>query len=358
MPRRSATTAAHAAPADGWSRTRSTDGTPIAWRLDPAESPAAPQPTTVVLCNGIGCTDSHWCAVAPELVRTHPVVRWHYRGHGLSGSPADPARVDVPAVADDLRAVLRAAGAERAVLVGHSYGVQVALEAARTERQLAGGVVAGVVAVAGVAGHPLSRALRPRATTGGAGTGTQPAAADELAALARHPVERAGEALLAGLERISGSAPQTTTRLWRQLWQSPLTSLVARGLRGTSGLTPAAALADYCQHVSELDVTLVTRMFRGMQAHSAFDLLEDLDVPLLCVAGAADGFTPLAVMAGMARRAPQGRLEVVPAAAHTLPVERPEVLLAALRRFLRPLDAAPGAASEAGAPAPAEAGAA
>ena len=62
------------------------------------------------------------------------VFRCHYRcvlhdsrGCGLSGKPADEI-YDTKTQAADLRAILRAAGVEKAVHVGHSFGGPIALQ--------------------------------------------------------------------------------------------------------------------------------------------------------------------------------------------------------------------------------------
>src|SRR5205807_203830 len=64
---------------------------------------------------------------------THTFVTWDYRGHGQSPVPEHPENMTVALCARDLRTVANAVGAERAVLLGHSMGAQVILEAYREE---------------------------------------------------------------------------------------------------------------------------------------------------------------------------------------------------------------------------------
>ncbi|MGH3665943.1 MAG: alpha/beta fold hydrolase, partial [Egibacteraceae bacterium] len=136
----------------GWRAVRSFDATPIAWRLDAPPDPLA-DTVPLVLCNGIACSDSYWRDCVESLARTRQVLRWDYRGHGRSDPPADPSRVGVAAVVGDLVATLEAAGLGTVALMGHSYGVQVVLEAVRALPDRVG----GVVAVAGAPGAPLRR---------------------------------------------------------------------------------------------------------------------------------------------------------------------------------------------------------
>lgn len=92
------TTVTEQLPVDGWQRAVSFDGTGLAWRSDGPDTGGA----TVVLCNGIACSDAYWQALVPLLADDRRVVRWDYRGHGRSESPADPRQAGIDAVVRDL----------------------------------------------------------------------------------------------------------------------------------------------------------------------------------------------------------------------------------------------------------------
>lgn len=289
---------------DGWWCVRSTDGTAVAWRRD---APAVRSDRTpVVLCNGIACSTHYWTDLADLLAADRPVVQWDYRAHGRSGAPSDPSAVTVDDTMADLDAVLDAAGIHRAVVAGHSFGVQVALEAARRRP----GLVAGVVAVAGAGGTPLPRgATRPR-----------------IGALDL-------------VERAHGRVPERAGDVWRAWWRSPVTHLVARALGGTSAAAPRQVMSSYYEHVSTRDITVLLAMLRSMADHDATDVLPTLPVPFLAVAGDADRLTPLPVMARMAFAAPDGELAVRHGGTHTLPAEHPRWLADQLAGLLRRVDA-------------------
>jgi pimeloyl-ACP methyl ester carboxylesterase len=295
-----------AAPADssGWHRLRSFDGTELAWRVD---APAAgDRRTPVVLCNGIACSDGYWTDVAPRLARHRPVLRWDYRGHGRSGAPEDPGEHHVSSVVADLGCLLDHLGWGPALLVGHSYGVQVVLEAAGEHPRRA----AGIGLIAGAPGQPLTRP-----------TGVDPQ-------LLLFPV----------LGLLAGTAPGLVERAWQQLWRSPAVYWGARVLRGTSRETPRRVMRDYFDHVGGLDPLLLLDMFRSMQAHTAEHVLDTLDVPLLALAGDADGLTPLERMTRLAVRG-RGELVIFRGGSHTLPAERPAEVAGHLERLLAQLDA-------------------
>src|SRR5581483_5997521 len=99
------------------------DSTPVFYRVSgPAGAPAV-----------VGCDGYVWKYLEQALAEGNRVVHWHYRGHGRTPPPRDPRRVDIVDLADDLAGVMDAALGDgaRAVLAGHSMGVQVCLEAYR-----------------------------------------------------------------------------------------------------------------------------------------------------------------------------------------------------------------------------------
>lgn len=304
------TPSADAAPAGvlrpGWQHVDS-DGTAIGWHRAQPERPTGRVP--VVLCNGIACSVDYWTAIERRLRRERPVVQWDYRGHGASGAPPDRDAVTMDHFMRDLDAVMRAAGVARAVLVGHSFGVQVALEAARRRPDH----VAAIVAVAGSAGAPLP----PSAT--------------------RPPF-----GVLAMAERLHARMPGRADEAWRLWWRSPLIHLAARALGGTSLAAPRQVMMSYYEHVSTRDVPLLLAMIRAMQDHDASDAVAELGVPLLALAGDADRLTALPVMTRLALDAPHGELAVCHGGTHTLPAEQPGWVVEQMRPLLRRLDAAAG----------------
>jgi pimeloyl-ACP methyl ester carboxylesterase len=290
---------------DGWHRLRSFDGTAIAWREDGSETQRLP----VVLCNGIACSDEYWRHIVAPLSADRRIVRWDYRAHGRSGAPADPQQVTVSAVVQDLEAVLSAAGVQQAVLVGHSFGVQVALEAVRSLRERA----AGLVVITGAPGAPL------------------PAMPAVL-----------GVHLAAAL---NAAAPSLFRKVWQRAWRSPSAYWMARALGATTRNAPRQTMDAYFAHVGRLDPSSLLHMLSGMQAHSAADVLDGLTVPLLAIAGDADPLTGVRTMRQMTLRAPDAELAVVAGGSHTLPAEQPAAVLGAITPFLARVDTAVASAT-------------
>jgi len=130
---------------------QASDGTRIYWCAVGHGAPA------LVCCDGIGCDGFAWKYIARDFAPRHRIVRWHYRGHGRSGLPQDRSRVTFDDLCDDLSAVLDATETREAVLLGHSMGVQVALEYHKRHPQR----VLGLGLICGSHGLPLTRSTTP-----------------------------------------------------------------------------------------------------------------------------------------------------------------------------------------------------
>jgi len=94
----------------------------------------------VLLIHGLASSSHIWDLVAPRLVRLglHPVA-YDQRGHGRSSKPSSGYGFDRTTA--DAAAVIRATRLHRPIVVGHSWGANVALELAIRRSRLIGGTV-------------------------------------------------------------------------------------------------------------------------------------------------------------------------------------------------------------------------
>lgn len=123
----------------------SADGTVIEARSNDSDGPV------VLICNGLGTNAYVW----PDLLEPDcglRVISWHHRGIGRSQRPEDPDSVTIDYAIDDALAVLHDAGVDSCVVVGWSFGVNVAFELAVRHPER----VKGIFAVAGVPGATFS----------------------------------------------------------------------------------------------------------------------------------------------------------------------------------------------------------
>jgi pimeloyl-ACP methyl ester carboxylesterase len=99
--------------------------------------PDAPPP--ILLVHGLASNARIWDLLAPLLAPNFRLVAIDQRGHGLSDKPDDG--YDLATIADDLASAIVALGWLRPLVVGHSWGANVALQLAADHPELPAGIV-------------------------------------------------------------------------------------------------------------------------------------------------------------------------------------------------------------------------
>jgi pimeloyl-ACP methyl ester carboxylesterase len=115
------------------STVHSADGVPIRFQVGGKGEPA------LVLVHGWALDHRLWDGQVPWLSARHRVVTLDLAGHGESGR--ERVHWTMAAFGQDVAAVVEAVGAKQVVLVGHSMGGPVVLEAARRMPERVKGIV-------------------------------------------------------------------------------------------------------------------------------------------------------------------------------------------------------------------------
>lgn len=236
-----------------------------------------PDAPAVVLANSLGSTLAMWDANLAALEERFRVVRYDTRGHGASPVPDGPYSIDD--LTDDLVALLDSLGLERAHVVGLSLGGMTAMRLGAREP---GRVDRMVVLCTGARLDPVS-AWTDRAAT----------------------VRAGGPAAV---------APAVVAR-WFTQGHLDAHPDVRRRCEAMVAATPAEGYAACCEAIAAMDL-------RGD--------LASISAPTLAVAGADDPATPPAHLSTIARTVRDGRLLVVPGAAHLANAEQPDAVTAAV----------------------------
>ncbi|SEG40238.1 alpha/beta fold hydrolase [Billgrantia desiderata] len=117
-----------------WPRmTASADGVPIAYEVQGSGAP------TLVFIHGWSGDGRYWRGQVPYFSQQHRVVTLDLAGHGHSGLERED--FTMPAFGEDVKAVLEDLDVEQALLIGHSMGGPVAVEAARLVPERVIGIV-------------------------------------------------------------------------------------------------------------------------------------------------------------------------------------------------------------------------
>jgi pimeloyl-ACP methyl ester carboxylesterase len=241
------------------------------------------------LCDGIVCDGYIYKYLWDDLLAYGGVAHWNYRGHGRSALPVDANRIGVTDHARDLDAVRRSLGDPEVVLVGHSLGTQVVLEAYRLRPER----VRSLILLAGSFG---------RVTYTFKGS-------NMLATV------------LPNLIQFVERHPRTARALWSR-FPFRLGLSLAR-LSGDIDLSSVRAedVQPYFEHAAHVDFEMFLRMLREAGEHSAEDLLPAVKVPALVIAGERDSFTPPDLSEAMAASMPHAKFAMIRGGTHILPLE-------------------------------------
>jgi pimeloyl-ACP methyl ester carboxylesterase len=270
---------------------------PLAGDLPPA------RPVVSVFSDGILCDGFIWKYLWEAVADRMPVAHWHYRGHGRSGIPVDPNAIDIQAHARDLDAVRRHIGDPDVVLFGHSMGCQVALEGYRVRPEK----VRAIVLLCGSYGRVTETFHGTRVLAQ-----VLPKIIDKVLAvpeLARAVWSRIPPEMALKIALMTGEIDQKTIR--------------------------PEDMLPYLQHLTHVDFPMFLRMLRAAGEHTAEDLLPDIHVPVLLVAGEKDAFTPPYLAEEMKARIPGADLLLVSGGTHVAPLEQRELVNLRIDKFLR-----------------------
>lgn len=272
------------------------DGTRLFYETGGAGHPA------MLLIDGIGCDGFAWRYLGPTFARQRRVIHPHLRGHGRSGPPKDPERVGIEDLVDDLRVVADHLEVERAILVAHSMGVQVALELAHQYEDR----VAALVLACGTFG---------RITSTFHGT-------DLLAQI------------LPSLVRSTRSFPGVARAVWGRVPAALAFRVACAGGELDVDRIQEEDFERYWEHAALMDPDVFLPMLERAGHHDARDFLTTVSVPTLIIAAEHDTFTPTPLAEEMADAIPGAQLEVIAEASHAAPVEQPDRIADCIEEFL------------------------
>ncbi len=281
------------------------DGTPI-WCGTTGQGPY------LVLCDGFACDGFIWPYIIDHFHEHYTIVRWHYRGHGRSGTPEDFDNLDMKHVCQDLLDVLDHLNIDQAILAGHSMGSQVILQSYEyfPER------IRALLPICGTYMRPLDTF-------------------NDSDILAK---------LLPYLEKAAKAAPNVLQGIWKTFVNTKLSYIGAHLTELNSSLVNGEDFRPYLEHTAAMDVHVYLGMLHHLAEHSAEHILPTIDVPTLIIASEFDSFTPLHRSELMNQSIPESEMVVLPGASHAGPIELPDTVIGAMEKFFHKhnLDKSPG----------------
>jgi pimeloyl-ACP methyl ester carboxylesterase len=248
--------------------------------------------TPIVLCHG-GSAHCHWWdEVAPQLSKYGWVLALDFRGHGRSQWAS---QYGLAAHLDDLITFLSKYVRERAVLVGHSMGGEIAMRVAVDYPQLLEGLV---IADASAAGLPLKTRLiwrwKRRKQSG------------------LRPEFPTSKALIERF-RLSPSGHNLTP--------AALATLALKGAEQVRGGNWAFRLDPNTRKLSP-----------GWRLPRC--RIEDIRLPVLIIRGEHSRLVSQRQARRMQRRIPHSKLKIIPSAYHHVSLDNPSATAAAIADFI------------------------
>jgi pimeloyl-ACP methyl ester carboxylesterase len=273
----------------------SAEGARIAW----FSKGAGPD---VVFVNGLSADDFYWRPIVPVLESRARLIFWDLPGHGWSEPARRPRELTIAACADDLLRVLDAANIEVGTVVGFSLGCQIALEAWRhfPER------INAVALILGTFASPFDNVLHPLV----------------------------GPQIVRAIGKLGPRTSNLAVKLASIGTKVPGSFSLSRAVGVLGPRTTPDVMHPYFKHLAQLDGPSWAGLAVAAQKHSAAELLETIDVPVLIVSGGRDVFTPDDASAHMAEVIPGARHVHIEGAAHTGLVEHSELISSELSGFL------------------------
>jgi pimeloyl-ACP methyl ester carboxylesterase len=255
----------------------------------------------LLLTNGLTTSTLFWKYLAPLWAERHRVITWDLPGHGRSQRPNTLACVEMEAQPAIMARVLDAAGVARASHVGFSIGCQIVLEMVRQEPARC----SAVGLLLGTAGHVFDTLELP-----------------------------VGKLFPKLLLKMPPAAFATWYALMARAAQLRYSGPIARRLGLVGANAQDEDVEELARHLLSLDAISLQRMGQSAARHSALDVLEQLNLPLLIVAGARDPFAPLhSVGQALHELNPRSELLVLPHGTHTALLDDWQLIGSAVERL-------------------------
>lgn len=274
---------------------KSFDGTKLFYSVEGKGKP-------LVFCYGLVCSSLHWTYQIDHFRDSHRAVWFDYRGHQNSEVPRDLSSLTIENIARDLGVLLDELDIREAVLLGHSMGVNVALDFYRQQP----GRVAGMVLANGTAKRPLETAFNHNFLQG----------------------------MVGRLKKAYRLSPAAVKLLWKLQQTSP----IAKTVVALGGFNPHLSAPEdiqlYLQQVTEMDPNILLHLVENYAAYDATAWLHTIGAPTLILAGEHDRMIPVPQQELMRQLIPDSRLEIIRHGSHCPQMDLPELFNHKIERFL------------------------
>ena len=272
------------------------DGTPIFY-CEEGEGPP------LVFCYGIACSTLHWTYQIDYFRKNYRCIWFDYRGHQNTPLPERVDSLTIDSSARDLKAVLDFLDIPKADFLGHSMGVSVVLQFARSYPTR----VDRMVLANGTPKRPLETLL--------GGNYLSPAFD-----------------LLSRYERLK---PDWVKSVWKLQEKSVASNLFLGALGFNRALCDPEDIKTYSKQVASLPPQVLTHMMEDYQNFDATPWLHELPHKTLVLSGEKDYVTPPETQDLLAQLLPEAELVRIRHGSHCSTLDLPEYVNLLIEKFLR-----------------------
>jgi pimeloyl-ACP methyl ester carboxylesterase len=274
---------------------RSFDGTRLFYSVEGKGTP-------LVFCYGLVCSSLHWTYQVEHFRNHHQAIWFDYRGHHRSDPPSDFSTYSVENFARDTLAILDELKIEKAVILGHSMGVNVVLDFYRQFPNR----VAGMVLANGTSKGPMEFMFNSNAF----------------------------QTAFKALDVAYRAAPRMVEKLWRMTEKNPFSkTMVTLG-----GFNPYLASPEdvelYIHQVANTDPKVFLKLIQDYEKFDATGWLHQIDVPTLIIGGQNDHLIPRSQQELMHQLIPGSKLEIIHHGSHCPQMDLPELVNMKIEKFL------------------------
>lgn len=253
----------------------------------------------VTLIYGVACQMNHWVYQVQELSQNYRVLLFDYRGHHRSEISEE---LNMSAIAKDLNSLLEHLKFKSSHVVGHSFGVPVAVKFA----VLYPDKCESLVLINGFVYNPL----------------------DELFKI---PVS---EKIIQLINSLETYAPSLSQWIWKKAVNNLLTQIGAGLLGGFNlELIPFKDIEIYTQALENLKLKVVVEYMKDLVNTDLRDDLKQVAAPTLVISGLRDGITPSHQQDLMKNLIPNAQIEKIKDGSHCTQLDKPDLVNEILKNF-------------------------
>lgn len=258
----------------------------------------------LVLADGIACSGFIWKYIIPYFEKRFKIIHFNYRGHGKTPAPKSYDNLTVETLAKDINVIMEKEKVEKAILLGHSMGVQVIYEFYKQFPSK----VSALVPICGSYGRPFD---------------------------SYHNTDKFTPVFKFMIKYVFKPYGVLLRNFQQLMFENNFSYYVVSNVEVNGKMLHKEDFMDYLRDIKEtLDFTSFGYLLESSMNHTALNILPEIDVPVLIIAGERDRMTPSFLSTKMYKLIPDARLESIKWGSHTTPIEQPEMSNLLIEDFL------------------------